>query len=171
MTAAARRRRAVIPCATEAECALRSDPVADTALDVAWNDLRALVEQVEDYAIFVLDLTGRVASWNRGAQKIKGYAASEIIGQHFSKFYPEEDKASRKPERELEQALATGHIEDEGWRIRADGSRFWAFVSISRNRLIWIRSLERALTWTVGVFLVLRLTRLDTILDVRAASA
>ncbi|HXK18162.1 MAG TPA: PAS domain S-box protein, partial [Polyangiaceae bacterium] len=108
--------------------------MADTPTDLAWNDYRALVEQVEDYAMFVLDLDGHVASWNRGAQKIKGYAAHEIVGQHFSKFYPEEDIASRKPQRELEQVLLTGHIEDEGWRIRADGSRFWAFVSITLLR-------------------------------------
>jgi PAS domain S-box-containing protein len=114
--------------------ALRSETVADTPTNFAWNDLRALVEQVEDYAIFVLDLEGHVASWNRGAQKIKGYTSQEIIGQHFSKFYPPEDLARRKPQRELEEALATGHVEDEGWRVRADGTRFWAFVSITLLR-------------------------------------
>jgi PAS domain S-box-containing protein len=104
---------------------------SNPAKNLDWNDFRALVEQVEDYAMFVLDLEGHVASWNRGAQKIKQYAAHEIIGQHFSKFYPEEDVARGKPQRELELALATGHVEDEGWRLRADGSRFWAFVSIT----------------------------------------
>ena len=106
----------------------------DTPTEPPWNDFRALVEQIEDYAMFVLDLDGRVMSWNRGAQKIKGYAAHEIIGKHFSKFYPEQDLASGKPQRELEQALQSGHVEDEGWRIRADGSRFWAFVSITLLR-------------------------------------
>jgi PAS domain S-box-containing protein len=114
--------------------ALASEAVADTPTDSAWNDLRALVEQVEDYAMFVLDLEGHVASWNRGAQKIKGYAAHEIIGQHFSKFYLPEEIASQKPQQKLAEALATGHVEDEGWRVRADGSRFWAFVSITLLR-------------------------------------
>jgi PAS domain S-box-containing protein len=108
------------------------EPASSRNLD--WNDLQALVEQVEDYGMFVLDLSGRVASWNRGAQKIKGYRPSEIIGQHFSKFYPPEDIAARKPELELEQVLATGHVEDEGWRVRADGTMFWAFVSITLLR-------------------------------------
>src|SRR5258706_16113898 len=98
------------------------------------DQFRLLVENVSDYAIFGLDAAGNIMSWNRGAQKIKGYAAHEIIGQHFSKFYSDEDVANRKPQGELEQVLATGHIEDEGWRIRADGSRFWAFVSITLLR-------------------------------------
>jgi PAS domain S-box-containing protein len=92
------------------------------------------VEQVEDYAIFVLDLGGHVATWNRGAQKIKQYAPDQIIGKHFSVFYPAEDLANGKPERELEIVLARGHVEDEGWRIRRDGTRFWAFVSITLLR-------------------------------------
>jgi PAS domain S-box-containing protein len=107
-------------------------PASSRTLD--WNDLRALVEQVEDYAMFVLDLKGYVASWNRGAQKIKGYRAEQIIGQHFSKFYQAEDLESRKPDRELEEAMRTGHVEDEGWRVRADGTTFWAFVSITLLR-------------------------------------
>ncbi|HEY6081547.1 MAG TPA: PAS domain S-box protein [Polyangiaceae bacterium] len=99
-----------------------------------WNDLHELVDQVEDYAMFVLDLRGYVSSWNRGAQKIKLYTPEEIIGKHFSVFYPAEDLARGKPQRELEEALATGHAEDEGWRIRRDGSRFWATVSITLLR-------------------------------------
>ena len=104
------------------------------AIDVSWSEYRALVEQVEDYAMFVLDLAGHVLTWNRGAQRIKGYAAADIIGKHFSTFYPSEDKAAGKPERELEVALAHGHVEDEGWRLRQDGTRFWAFVSITLLR-------------------------------------
>jgi PAS domain S-box-containing protein len=109
-------------------------PPSTDAAGLGWNDLQALVEQVEDYAMFVLDLRGHVASWNRGAEKIKLYTPQQIIGQHFSKFYPREDIESGKPARELEIALAEGHVTDEGWRIRADGSRFWAFVSITLLR-------------------------------------
>ena len=92
---------------------------------------RALVETARDYAIFMLDAAGRVATWNEGAQRIKGYTAEEIIGQHFSKFYMDEDIRSGKCELELEGALRVGRFEDEGWRIRKDGSRFWANVVIA----------------------------------------
>ena len=90
---------------------------------------RLLVESVQDYAIFMLDPDGRVATWNAGAQLIKGYSASEIIGQHFSKFYPPE--AGDFPAHELKVAAAEGRFEDEGWRVRKDGSRFWANVVIT----------------------------------------
>jgi PAS domain S-box-containing protein len=95
---------------------------------------RLLVEAVRDYAIFMLDPTGRVATWNVGAKRIKGYDASEIIGQHFSKFYPEEEAHSGKCERELEIAALEGRFEDEGWRIRKDGTKFWANVVITALR-------------------------------------
>ena len=90
-----------------------------------------LVDSVRDYAIFLLDAEGRVRSWNTGAQRIKGYRPEEIIGEHFSRFYPAEAKASRWPDRELEEAVKAGRFEDEGWRIRKDGSRFWANVVIT----------------------------------------
>jgi PAS domain S-box-containing protein len=92
---------------------------------------RLLVETVRDYAIFMLDPDGRVETWNVGAQKTKGYLAEEIIGQHFSVFYPHDVAASGWPARELELALANGSFEDEGWRVRKDGSRFWASVVIT----------------------------------------
>ncbi|WP_206995322.1 hybrid sensor histidine kinase/response regulator [Trinickia mobilis] len=92
---------------------------------------RILVEAVEDYAIFMLDRDGRVTSWNTGAQKIKGYSARQIIGQHFSVFYPPEDIAAGKPEMELVVAARDGRVEDEGWRVRRDGSMFWANVIIT----------------------------------------
>ena len=92
---------------------------------------RLLVEAVEDYAIFMLDPDGHITSWNSGAQRSKGYTADEIIGQHFRVFYPPEVQASRHPEHELEAALRDGHYEEEGWRIRKDGSRFWATVLIT----------------------------------------
>jgi PAS domain S-box-containing protein len=92
---------------------------------------RLMVNAVQDYAIFMLDPDGRVASWNVGAERIKGYRPSEIIGQHFSKFYPPDRVAARWPEHELAMARAEGRFEDEGWRIRKDGSRFWANVVIT----------------------------------------
>ncbi|MBT2482051.1 PAS domain-containing sensor histidine kinase [Streptomyces sp. ISL-94] len=90
-----------------------------------------LVTSVLDYGIFMLDPEGRVSSWNAGAERIKGYRAADIIGKHFSVFYPPEDIAARKPHRELEEAIVDGRLEDEGWRIRKDGSRFWANVVIT----------------------------------------
>ena len=95
------------------------------------EQLRLLIEGVQDYAIFMLDESGRVASWNAGAQHIKGYAAAEIIGRHFSVFYPAEAKQRRWPEHELHVARVSGRFEDEGWRVRKDGSMFWANVIIT----------------------------------------
>jgi PAS domain S-box-containing protein len=92
---------------------------------------RLLVESVRDYAIFMLDPQGRVATWNLGAQRIKGYEPREIIGRHFSAFYPPEEIAAEKPAWELETAKERGAFEDEGWRVRKDGSRFWANVVIT----------------------------------------
>lgn len=90
------------------------------------EELRLLVERVRDYGLLRLDPEGRVASWNVGAELIHGYSADEIIGQHFRVFYPPEDIAAKKPERELQVALETGRYEEDGWRVRKDGSRFWA---------------------------------------------
>ena len=95
---------------------------------------RLLVDGVKDYAIFMLDQTGNVISWNTGAERIKGYHADEIIGRHFSCFYPREDIESGKPAWELESAAADGQFEEEGWRLRKDGSRFWASVVITAMR-------------------------------------
>ena len=92
---------------------------------------KILVESIEDYAIFMLDTTGHIISWNKGAQKTKGYAADEIIGHHFSEFYQEEDKLAEKPARELVLALQQGRVEDEDWRVRKDGTKFWANVVIT----------------------------------------
>jgi PAS domain S-box-containing protein len=93
--------------------------------------LRLLVESVRDYAIFMLDPDGIVQSWNAGAQAIKGYRPDEIIGRHFRAFYTPEDQAAGKPEWELETARAQGRVEDEGWRVRKDGSLFWANVVVT----------------------------------------
>jgi len=95
------------------------------------EQFRLLVESVRDYAIFLLDTEGKVQTWNMGAQRIKGYAAQEIIGQHFSVFYTPEDIARDHPKHELEIALAEGRFEEEGWRVRKDGTHFLANVVIS----------------------------------------
>src|SRR5215213_184227 len=97
---------------------------------------RLLVETVSDYAIYLLDTAGRVMSWNAGAERIKGYPAREILGRGFALFYPAEDRAAGLPQRMLEQAQRDGRVTAQSWRLRKDGSRFWADVSITalRNR-------------------------------------
>jgi PAS domain S-box-containing protein len=102
---------------------------ADERLRQSEEMLRLLVASVRDYAIFLLDPEGHVLTWNTGAERIKGYTPEEIIGKHFSTFYPDEDRG--KPARELELARRDGSVEDEGWRVRKDGSRFWANVIIT----------------------------------------
>ena len=104
---------------------------AEEALRESEERFRLLVQSVDDYAIFMLDPAGNVSTWNPGAERIKGYTAEEITGQHFSRFYTEEDLAAGKPARELEVAVATGHYEEEGWRVRKDGTRFWANVVLT----------------------------------------
>jgi len=104
---------------------------AEEALRQSEERLRKLVEEVKDYAIFMLDPAGRIVSWNEGAHKIKGYTAEEIIGQHFSRFYLSEDVERGRPNEELTIAAAEGRWEEEGWRLRKDGSRFWADVVIT----------------------------------------
>src|SRR5438067_1986935 len=100
----------------------------------AEEHFRLMVESVRDYAIISLDPEGRVTSWNAGAQRIKGYAAEEIVGQHFSRFYPPEAVDRGWPVHELEVAQREGRFEDEGWRLRKDGSRFWANVVLTALR-------------------------------------
>jgi PAS domain S-box-containing protein len=104
---------------------------AEKALRHNEERFRLLVEGVKDYAIFMLDPKGRVASWNEGAHRIKGYRRQEILGRHFSVFYPVEDIKRGKPERSLEIAQEKGTYEEEGWRVRKDGLRFWASVLIT----------------------------------------
>ncbi|MDB5530414.1 MAG: Histidine kinase [Devosia sp.] len=95
---------------------------------------RLLVDSIVDYAIYMLDPTGTVVSWNAGAQRFKGYEASEIVGQHFSKFYTEDDRRSGLPQRALQTAMDEGKFEQEGWRVRKDGSHMWAHVVIDPIR-------------------------------------
>ncbi|MFA9432513.1 ATP-binding protein [Egicoccus sp. AB-alg2] len=104
---------------------------ADDALRLSEERFRLLVDSVADYAIFMLDPTGIIQSWNVGAQRLKGYAAAEVIGRHYSLFYTPELREERWPERLLATALAEGRAEHSGWRVRKDGSRFWADVVIT----------------------------------------
>jgi PAS domain S-box-containing protein len=92
---------------------------------------RLLIDAIEDYAIYMLSLDGRVMSWNHGAQRNKGYTSEEIIGQHFSRFFLPEDRTADLPGRILREAAETGRFAGEGWRVRKDGSRFWALVVVS----------------------------------------
>src|SRR5262245_20478407 len=128
----------------------RGEPSVARSHDIV-NLHRLLVESVRDYAIFALDKTGHVISWNIGAERIKGYKASEIIGRHFSTFYPEEDIARGKPDWELQVAADVGRFEDEGWRLRKDGTEFWANVIITalrneRGDLVGFAKVTRDLT-------------------------
>ena len=124
---------------------------AEEALRISEQNFRLLIEGVRDSAIYMLDPGGRVASWNAGAERIKGYVASEIIGQPVGTFYLPEDVAAGKPEQHLEVALSTGKFEEEGWRVRRDGTRFWASVVISslrndRGKLVGFTKVTRDLT-------------------------
>jgi PAS domain S-box-containing protein len=113
---------------------LRQRRQAESALHRSEERFRLAVSDVTTYAILTLDPQGHVASWNAGAERIKGYRADEIIGKHFSCFYSQEDVAAGKPEMELKVATRVGRIEDEGWRVRKDGSRFWANVVFTAMR-------------------------------------
>lgn len=107
---------------------------AQEVLEASERQFRLLVEGVTDYALFMLDPNGVVTNWNTGAQRIKGYAAEEIVGLHFSRFYTAEDRAAGIPARALEEAREHGRYESEGWRVRKDGSRFWASIVIDAIR-------------------------------------
>src|SRR5438270_744538 len=98
------------------------------------EQLRLVVDSVTDYAIFLLDPGGHIRSWNAGARRIKGWAEEEVIGQHFSIFYGDEDRARDHPAYELEVAARTGRFEEEGWRVRQDGTHFWANVVLTALR-------------------------------------
>lgn len=116
---------------------------------------RVLVEAITDYAIYLLDPDGTVASWNPGAERIKGYTAGEIIGRHFSQFYTEEDKAIGMPEKALQTAEAEGRFEAEGWRVRKDGTRLWTHAVIDAVRspegdLVGFAKITRDLTERKG---------------------
>lgn len=121
------------------------------ALQESQRRFQLLIDGARDYAIFMLDPDGKVISWNEGAERIKGYRAEEILGKHFSCFYPPEDRRGGKPEEKLAKALREGRVEDEGWRIRKDGSSFWANVVVTAvydygNRLQGFAKVTRDIT-------------------------
>src|ERR1051326_2727818 len=103
-----------------------SDQTNHKTPEMQSDELRGLIDAVRDYAICLLSPEGVIRSWNTGAERVMGYTRDEAIGSHFSRFYTEPDLAAKKPEHELEVAAREGRIEDEGWRIRKDGVRFWA---------------------------------------------
>ncbi len=107
---------------------------AEEALRRSQEEFRLLVQSVTDYGIYMLDPDGNVATWNAGAQRIKGYTQEEIVGQHFSRFYTEEDRVAGVPQRALATALHEGRFENEAWRVRKDGTRFWASIVIDPVR-------------------------------------
>src|SRR6185369_4838269 len=114
-----------------------------------------LVDAVQDHAIYMLDPHGIVSNWNSGAQRLKGYRADEVVGQHFSRFYTDEDRAAGRPARVLDTARREGHFEGEGWRVRKDGTRFWATVTVNairdaRGELIGFAKVTRDITERVA---------------------
>ena len=111
----------------------RGSPNFEASLSEA-SRYQLLVGAIRDYAIYMLDRTGVITNWNPGAERFKGYSAGEIIGHHFSRFYTDEDRATDLPRRALEMAEREGKFEAEGWRVRKDGSRFWAHVVIDPIR-------------------------------------
>src|SRR5689334_14550119 len=116
-----------------------------------YHAYRILVQEVRDYAIFMLDPKGKILSWNAGAQRLKGYTYEEIIGKHFSVFFEKNDVANKKPQHELERAEMDGRLEDEGWRLRKDGTRFWANVVLTalhdeKGKLIGFAKITRDMT-------------------------
>jgi PAS domain S-box-containing protein len=120
--------------ANELQDANRQLEAANHELAKSEERFRSMVSGVKEYAIFMLDPKGRVNTWNEGAERIKGYRSEEVIGQHFSIFYPNDDVQRGKPNHELEVAASEGRFEEEGWRVRKDGSRFWATVVITPVR-------------------------------------
>jgi PAS domain S-box-containing protein len=118
--------------------------------ELSANASELLIQGVVDYAIYMLDPTGHVVSWNAGAERIKGYTADEVIGTHFSRFYTDEDRAAGVPENALKIAAETGRFTIEAWRFRKDGSHFWAMVAIDAirrgGRLIGFAKITRDMT-------------------------
>jgi PAS domain S-box-containing protein len=137
------------------------------------EQMRLVVDSIRDYAIFMLDETGRVATWNTGARLTKGYSAAEIIGKHIETFYTPEDREQGLPRRLLGEAVANGRVESEGWRVRKDGTHFWADVIItalrdSEGRLIGFAKVTRDLTERMRAEQErLRLTRVEAAVRIK----
>jgi len=130
---------------------ITEDRRAEEALRHSEEKLRLMIASVRDYALYMLDPTGHVVSWNPGAEQIKGYRAEEILGEHFSRFFTADDVQQGKPARELEIAVTQGRFEDEAWRVRKDGSPFWANVVVTpvrdtSNALVGFVKITRDLT-------------------------
>src|SRR5216684_3773762 len=107
-----------------------ADQAQPNPTDDEGRRLKLLIQAVTDYAIYMLDANGVVTSWNTGAERLKGYSEAQILGQNFSLFFTPEDRAAGKPQKALETARSVGRYEEEGWRIRRDGKRFWALAVI-----------------------------------------
>lgn len=125
---------------------LTADKLTESGLN-----FQILVQNLKDYALYILDPEGHVISWNEGAQRLKGFTAEEIMGKHISVFFTKEDVEDKKPQRELEIAATTGRFEDEAWRVRKDGSRFWANIVINAlrdkdNKLLGFAKITRDMT-------------------------
>ena len=119
--------------------------------DLKGDPFKLLIQSIVDYAIYMLDPNGFVTSWNAGAERIKGFQTEEIVGQHFSTFYTEEDRKAGMPEKVLATARKEGKFEGEGWRVRKDGTRFWASVVVDRindekGRLVGFAKITRDMT-------------------------
>src|SRR5438552_18215349 len=111
---------------------LQPQPSLADTLTSSEERYRSLVENIKDYAVYMLDADGHIATWNRGAEKTKGYRADEVIGKHFSIFFTEEDVKNGRPWKLLEVATNEGRVEDEAWRVRKNGQRFWADAILTR---------------------------------------
>src|SRR6266481_8105341 len=129
---------------------LKKDKPQQRVLFESERNFRLLVEAVADYALYMLDPTGLITSWNIGAQRIKGYTPEEILGQHFSRFYTETDRSNGKPTRALKIAKEQGRYEEDGWRVRKDGTFFWASVVIDpiheQGELVGFAKITRDIT-------------------------
>src|SRR6476646_10581507 len=141
--------RALGPAGGRGLCALGKSPLVDQLKPA--DPFKLLVQSIVDYAIYMLDPNGFVTSWNAGAERIKGFQTEEIVGRHFSTFYTKEDREAGVPAQVLETARSTGKFEGEGWRVRKDGSRFWASVVIDRiqgedGQLIGFAKITRDMT-------------------------
>ena len=128
---------------------------ATEALRLTEERMRLLIDAVRDYAIFMVDPDGRVASWNAGAERITGYAAEEIVGKHLRTFYTEADRSSGHAEEKLRRALAEGRYEEEGWRVRKDKSRFWCSVVLTAISPYMVRYSTEARMYALVMVLVL----------------
>jgi PAS domain S-box-containing protein len=160
----------------EAEKVIRSAYERETALRQEQERFRLFVDAVKDYAVYVLDPLGNVASWNQGAERIKGYTASEILGEHFSRFFTLLDIQAGKPEQEMRTAIQEGQFQGEGWRVRKDGSQFWANIVLtaikdSQGKLAGFTKITRDFTERMQAQQALRQTNAELAAEVSIRQA